>query len=111
MTDDLQFFFWHLTSLLEHSRRLNNCLAEGLNKSFTGFSSFVKHYLDPCLQAFVCTQFMGDIAAGAHVFDEMVPALRETFDCLRDSGLKLSAHKCEFGTTKIVYLGSTITPK
>ena len=25
--------------------------------------------------------------------------------------MKLSAHKCEFGTTKIDYLGSTITPK
>ena len=31
------------------------------------------------------------------------------FDC--ESGLKLSAHKCEFGTTKIDYLGSTTTPK
>ena len=30
---------------------------------------------------------------------------------MRESGLKLSAHKCEFGTTKIDYLVSTITPK
>ena len=88
-----------------------NCLAQGLNKSVTGFSSFVKHYLDPCLAANVCTQFMDDIAAGVNNFDEMIPALRKIFDCLRESGLKLSAHKCEFGTTKIDYLGSTITPK
>ena len=88
-----------------------NCLAQGLNKSVTGFSSFVKHYLDPCLAANVCTQFMYDIAAGVNNFDEMIPALRKIFDCLRESGLKLSAHKCEFGTTKIDYLGITITPE
>ena len=88
-----------------------NCLAQGLNKSVTGFSSFVKHYLDPCLAANVCTQFMDDIAAGVNNFDEIIPALRKIFDYLRESGLKHSAHKCEFGTTKIDYLGSTITPK
>ena len=54
---------------------------------------------------------MDDIAAGVDKFDEMIPALRKVFDCLRASGLKLSAHKCEIGTTKIDYLGSTNTPK
>ena len=78
-----------------------NCLAQGLNKSVTGFSSYVKHYLDPCLAANVCTHFMNDIASGVNKFDEVIPALRKTFDCLRESGLKLSAHKCEFGTTRI----------
>ena len=67
-----------------------------------------KRYLAPCLASNVGTHFMDDIAAN---FDEMIPALRKIFDCLRESGLKLSAHKCEFGTTKIDYLGSTITPK
>ena len=70
-----------------------NCLAQVLNKSVTGFSSFVKHYLDPCLAANVCTQFVDDIAAGVNNFDEMIPALRKIFDCLRESGLKLSEHK------------------
>ena len=41
----------------------------------------------------------------------MIPALRKVFDCLRESGLKLSAQKCEFGTAKIDYLGNIITPK
>ena len=88
-----------------------NCLAQGLNKSVTGFSSFVKHFLDPCLAANLCTQFKDDIAAGLNNFDEMIPALRKNFDRLRESGLKPSAHKCEFGTTKNDYLGSKITPK
>ena len=54
---------------------------------------------------------MDDIGAGVNNFDEMIPALRKIFDCLRESGLKFSAHKCEFGTIKISYLGCTITPK
>ena len=81
-----------------------NCLAQGLNKSVTGFSSFIKHYHGPCLAANICTQFMDDIAAGVNEFEELIPALRKIFDCLRASGLKLAAHKCEFGTTKIDYL-------
>ena len=54
---------------------------------------------------------MEDIAAGVNNFDEIIPALQKIFDCLRESGLKLSAHKCEFGTTIFDYLGNTISPK
>ena len=54
---------------------------------------------------------MDNIAAGVNNFDEMIPAPRKIFDCLRELGLKLSAHKYEFDTTKNDYLGSTITPK
>ena len=53
---------------------------------------------------------MDDIAAGVTCFDELIPTLTKIFDCLRASGLKLSAHECEFGTTKIDFLGNTITP-
>ena len=54
---------------------------------------------------------MDDIAAGVDNFDKMIPALRKIFDCLRESDLKLSEYKGEFGTTKNDYLGSTNTPK
>ena len=53
-----------------------NCFSQGSNKSVTEFSSFVKHYLHPCLAANVFTQFMDNIAAGVNNFDEMIPALR-----------------------------------
>ena len=58
----------------------------------------------------VCTQFMDDIATKVTCFDEIIPNLTKIIDCHRASGLKLFAHKCEFGTTKIDYLGNTITP-
>ena len=54
---------------------------------------------------------MDDIAAGVTCFDELIPTLTKNFHCLRASGLKLSAHKGEFGTTTFDYLPSnTITP-
>ena len=71
-----------------------SCSAQGLSKCVREFNSFVKHYLDPCLAANVCAQFIDDIAARVNIFDEMIPALRKMFDCLRESGLKISAHKC-----------------
>ena len=38
-----------------------NCLAQDLRNSFMGHSSFGQRYLDPCLAANVCSQFMDDI--------------------------------------------------
>ena len=86
-------------------------LAQGLNKSVTGFSSFVRSYLDSCLAANLCTQFMDDIGCGVETFEQMIPTLRQIFDCLRKSGLRLTPQKCEFGMPSINFLGNTITSK
>ena len=88
-----------------------SCSAQVLKKSVTKFSSFFKHYLDLCLAANVCKHFMDDCAAGVNNFEERIPPLRKFFDCLRESGLKFSAQKCDFGTTNIDYLAVTITAK
>ena len=87
------------------------CLAQGLSKSVTGFSSFVRHYLDPCLAGDLCTQYMDDIGIGVKSFDDLIPALTKVFECIRRSGLKLSPSKCEFGHAEITFLGNTITEK
>ena len=86
-------------------------LAQGLNKSVTGFTSFVRSYLDSCLAANLCTQFMDDIGCGKETFGQMIPTLRQIFDYLRKSGLRLTPHKCEVGMTSINFLGNTITPQ
>ena len=39
------------------------CLAQVLSKSVTGFSSFIRHFLDPRLAADFCTQFLDDIGS------------------------------------------------
>ena len=100
MADDLSVQL--LTFNFASQTNAYNCSTQGLNKSVMGFRPFVKHYLDPCLAANNCTQFMDDNAAGVNNFDEMIPALRTSFDCSTESSLKLSAHNCEFGTTRVV---------
>ena len=86
-------------------------LAQRLNKSVTGFSSFVRYYLDSCLAAKLCTQFSDGIGCGVETFEQVIPTLRQIFDCLRKSGLRLTPDKSEFGMTSINFLGNTITPQ
>ena len=74
------------------------------------FSSFIRHYLDPCQAANICTQYMDHIGSAVKNFDELIPNLRKIFECIRKSGLKLSPNKCEIGTQKIKILGKYITP-
>ena len=54
---------------------------------------------------------MDDIGCGVENFEQMIPTLRQIFDSLRKSGLRLRAHNCEFGMSSINILGNTITPK
>ena len=84
-------------------------LARGLNRSVTGFSAFVRNYLEPCLSANVCTQFMDDIGCGVESPEQLLPYLRQIFQCLRRSGLKLSPEKCVFGSEQVSFLGNVIT--
>ena len=87
------------------------CLAQGLSKSVTGFSSFIRHYLDPCLAADLCTQFMDDIGSAVNNYEELIPTLKKIFECIRKSGLKLSPKKCEIGTQRMKFLGNVVTPQ
>ena len=50
------------------------CIAQRLNKSVTGFSSFIKHYLYPCLTSGNCTQFVADIGNAVKNFEQLVPS-------------------------------------
>ena len=87
------------------------CLAQGLSKSVTGFSSFIRNYLDPCLAADLCTQFMDDIGSAVNNYQELIPTLKKIFECIRKSGLKLSPKKCEIGTQRMKFLGNVVTPQ
>ena len=54
---------------------------------------------------------MDYIGCGVETFEQMVPTLRQIFDCLRKSGLRLTPHKYEFGMPGMNFLGNTITSK
>ena len=107
MADDISVQF--LTFNFSSRNYAYKCLAQGLNKSLTGYSSFIRHYLEPCLAADMCTQFMDDIGSAVHSFDELIPTLSKKFECVRKSGLKLLPRKCEIGTDKMKLLGNIVT--
>ena len=82
-----------------------------LNKSSTGFSSFVKSYLVSFLMGNSCSHFMDDIGCGVQTLGQIVPRLRKKTDSLGKSGLRLKPHKRAFGMTSINFFGNAITPK
>ena len=84
-------------------------LAQGLSRSVSAFSSYMKKYMDPCIAADKCFQYVDDLGTAANSVRELIDNLRCIFHCLRAAGLKLSMHKCEFGLKKISFLGRTIT--
>ena len=87
------------------------CLSQGLYEFDTEISSFVMSYIESCRTTNFSRQSKDDIAAGVSNFEEIILALRESVDCLREMGLKLSTQNCEFRTLDIDYLSSSITPK
>ena len=77
----------------------------------TGLSSFVGSYLDSCLAANLCTQFMDDFGCGAETYEKLIPSRRQNFNSFRKLGLGLTPQKCEFGMNSIKLLGKTTTPQ
>jgi hypothetical protein len=84
-------------------------LAQGLSRSMSAFSSFVRKHLDPVIIANMCFQYVDDIASAARTVAELLHNLRGVFEALRNAGLKLTMQKCQFGMPKIDFLGSSIT--
>ena len=86
-------------------------LAQGLSRSLSAFSSFMREYLDKVIKADQCAQYVDDIGIAANDADHLMANLRATFKCIQEAGLKLTMHKCHFGATEIDFLGRTITPQ
>ena len=86
-------------------------LAQGLSRSLSAFSSFMREYLDKVIKADQCAQYVDDIGIAANDADHLIANLRATFKCIQEAGLKLTMHKCHFGAKEIDFLGRTITPQ
>ena len=80
-------------------------LAQGLSRSLSAFSSFIREYLDPVIKADQCAQYVDDIGIAANTPEQMIKNLRAIFQCLRKAGLKLSIAKCHFGVQEVDFLG------
>ena len=84
-------------------------LAQGLSRSLSAFSSFIREYLDPVIKADQCAQYVDDIGIAANTPEQLIKNLRAVFQCLRKAGLKLSMTNCHFGVQEVDFLGRTIT--
>ena len=84
-------------------------LAQGLSRSLSAFSSFIRKYLDPVIKADQCAQYVDDIGIAANTPEQLIKNLQAVFQCLRKAGLKLSIAKCHFGVQEVHFPGRTIT--
>ena len=86
-------------------------LAQGLSRSLSAFSSFIREYLDPVIKTDQCEQYVDDIGIAASTPEQLIKNLRAVFQRLRKAGLKLSMAKCQIGVKEVDFLGRTITTK
>ena len=85
--------------------------AQGLSRSVSGFSSFMREYLDPVVEADQCAQYVDDIGIAAYNATDLARNIRAVFKCIRQAGLKLTFEKCHFGVRQFEFLGRTISPE
>ena len=85
-------------------------LAQGLSRSVSAFSSFMREYLDPIVKADQCAQYVDDIGIAAKIATDLNRNIRAVFhQCIRKAGLKLTIEKCHFGVRQFEILGRTIS--
>ena len=68
-------------------------LSQGLSRSLSSFSSFMKEYLDKAIKA-KCAQHVHDIGIATNTSEELKNDLREVFQCIRAAGFRLTMAKC-----------------
>ena len=85
-------------------------LAQGLSRSLSAFSSFMREYLDRAIKADQCAQYVDDIGIAANDSNQLCINIKTVFECIRNAGLKLFMSKCHFGVKQVDFLGRTITP-
>ena len=78
-------------------------LAQGISRSLSAFSSFIREYLDRVINTDQCAQYVDDIGIAANTPEQLIKNLRTVFQCLRKAGLKISMAKCHFGVQDIKF--------
>ena len=84
-------------------------LAQGLSRSLSAFSSFMREYLDPVVKADQFAQYVDDIGIEANNATDLTRNIRAVFQCIHNAGLKLTIEKCHFGVRQVEFLGRTIS--
>ena len=69
-------------------------LTQGLSRSLSAFSSFMREYLYKAIKADQCAQYVDDIGLAANDLKQLCANIRTVFECIRNAGLKLTMSKC-----------------
>ena len=80
-------------------------LAQGLSRSVSALSSFMREYFDPVVKADQCAQFEDDIGIAANNDTDLTWNIRAVFQCIRPASLKFTIEKCHFGVRHVEFLG------
>ena len=86
-------------------------LAQGLSRSVSAFSSFMREYLDPVVKADQRAQYVDDIEIAANNATYLTRNIRAVFNCIRQAGMKVTFEKCHFGVRQVELLGRTNSPE
>ena len=84
-------------------------LSQGLSRSVSASSSFMREYLDPVVKAYQCAQYVDDSGIAANNATELTRNIRAVFQCIRNTGLKLTIEKSHLGVRQVEFLGRTIS--
>ena len=84
-------------------------LAQGLSRSVSAFSCFMREYLDPVIKVDKGAQNVDDIGIAANNATDLTWNIRAVFKCVRQAGLKVTIENCHFGVKQVEFLGRTIS--
>ena len=84
-------------------------LAQGLSRTVSAISSFMREYLDPVVKADQCAQYVDNIGIEANRATDITGNIRAIFQCIHRAGLKLTIEKCRFGVRQVELLSRTIS--
>ena len=88
-----------------------NRMPFGLTGAPSTFANMTAKQLYDLLMEEIMELFVDDGGTAADTFEEMMYKLTRIFTRIREAGLSLSASKCEFFMTEMVFAGATVGPK
>jgi hypothetical protein len=83
----------------------------GLTGAPSTFANMTAQHLYDLIVKEIMELFVDDGGAAADTFEEMMSKLTQIFTCIRETNLSLSASKCEFFMSQIVFAGASVGQK
>ena len=86
-------------------------LAQGVSRSVSTFSSFLRKYSDPVVKTDQCAHYVDDIGIAANSATDLTRNIQVVCKCIRQAGPKLTIDNCHFGVRQVEFLRKTISPE